>query len=264
LQTGLYYRAYTLAVEYQSKVSVVMTQVGFPVLARTRNPADLARLHHQMVRLLTIVLFPMLVLLAIGAPVLVPFLFGPRWAGAIVPVQILALGGASTLVINAVGTVLMATGRARALLGYGAAHFTVYGLTVLLISPLGIAAIAIDAAIVHTAFLVVAYVVMLYDTAERPMHRLWDDIAPATVSCLGLVAVAVPASLALTAAQVSAAPWLAALGLIAVPPYLMTLRLCFPATWRTQVAIVERILPWRVPLRGVRRRLAAAGVHSSA
>jgi lipopolysaccharide exporter len=264
LQTGLYYRAYTLAVEYQSKVSVVMTQVGFPVLARTRNPTELARLHHQMVRLLTIVLFPMLVLLAIGAPVLVPFLFGPRWAGAIVPVQILALGGASTLVINAVGTVLMATGRARALLGYGAAHFTVYGLTVLVIAPLGIVAIAIDAAVVHTAFLIVAYVVMLRDTAERPMQRLWDDVAPATVSCLGLVAAAVPASLALTAAQVSAAPWLAALGLIAVPPYLITLRLCFPATWRTQLAIIERILPWRVPLRGVRRRLAAAGMHSSA
>ena len=42
LQTGFYFRAYTLAVEYQSKVAVVMTQVGFPVLARTRSAAELS------------------------------------------------------------------------------------------------------------------------------------------------------------------------------------------------------------------------------
>jgi lipopolysaccharide exporter len=263
-QTGLYFRAYTLAVEYQSKVGIVMGQVGFPVLARTRSAAELAQLHHRMVRLLTIVLFPLLVLLAIGAPVLVPFLFGPRWTGVVVPAQILAVGGASTLVINAAGTVLMATGRARALLGYGMAHFIAYGLTVFLVVPLGIAAVAIDAAVVHTLFLVVAYVLMLRGSAERALHRLWDDVAPAAVSCLGLVAVALPASFALTAAHIPAFLWLAALGLVAVPPYLLTLRICFPAAWRSQRAALERILPGHQPLRCAKRRLAAARVRFSA
>jgi lipopolysaccharide exporter len=263
LQTGFYFRAYTLAVEYQSKVAVVMSQVGFPVLARTRDATELTRLYRPMVRLLTIALFPLLVALAIAAPVLVPFVFGSRWAPAVVPVQILAVGGASTLVINAVGTVLMATGRARALLGYGTAHFIVYGLTVLLVVRLGIVAVAIDAAVVHTLFLIVAYVLMLRGSTERPLHRLWDDIAPAFVSCLGLVAVALPASLALTAAQMPAVLWLAALGLIAVPPYLLTLRICFPAAWRGQRAVLERILPAHHRLRGVKRRLAAAGARSS-
>ncbi len=258
LQTGLYFRAYTLAVEYQNKISVVMTQVGFPVLARTGSAAELTDLHRQMVRLLTIVLFPLLVLLAITAPVLVPFLFGARWAPAVVPVQILALGGASTLVIDAVGTVLMATGRARALLGYGIAHFVVYGLTVLLVVPLGIVAVAIDAAVVHTLFLVVAYVLMLRGWAERPVRRLWSDIAPAGVSCLGLVAVALPVSLALTAAHMPAVLQLAATGLVAVPPYLLTLRICFPATWRTQRAVLARIVPGSHRLSGAKRRLASA------
>jgi Polysaccharide biosynthesis protein len=57
LQTGLYFRAYTLAVEYQSKLGIVMGQVGFPVLSRTSSAAELAHLHRQMVRLLTIVVF---------------------------------------------------------------------------------------------------------------------------------------------------------------------------------------------------------------
>jgi lipopolysaccharide exporter len=264
LQTGFYFRAYTLAVEYQTKIAIVMTQVGFPVLARTGSASELTGLYRPMVRLMTTVVFPLLVLLAIAAPVAVPFLFGPRWDPAVVPVQILALGGASTLVINAVGTVLMATGRARALLGYGAAHFMVYGLTVLLVVRLGIVAVAIDAAVVHTLFLIVAYALMLRGSRERPLHRLWDDIAPASVSCLGLVAIALPASFALTAAHVPAALWLVALGLIAVPPYVLTLRICFPATWRSQRSALERILPGHRRLRGAKRRLAAARLRFSA
>lgn len=262
-QTGLYFRAYTLAVEYQGKVGVVMGQVGFPVLARTRSAAELAQLHHRMVRMLTIVLFPLLVLLAIGAPVLVPFLFGPRWTGAVVPTQILALGGASTLVINGAGTVLMATGRARALLGYGMAHFLAYGITVFAVVPFGLAAVAIDAAVVHTIFLVLAYVLILRGSGERPLHRLWDDIAPAFVSSLGLVAVALPVSLALTAAHIPAFLWLAALGLLALPPYLLILRLGFPEAWRSQRAALARILPGHQPLHGAKRRLAALRLRFS-
>ena len=153
LETGFYFRAYTVAVEYQTKIAVVMSQVGFPVLSRTSGAAELSQLYRQMIRMLTIVLFPLLVLLAISAPVAVPFLFGSQWTHAVVPVQILALGGATTLLINAVGTVLMATGRARTLLGYGTAHFVVYGLTVLVVVRLGIVAVAIAAAVVHSLFL---------------------------------------------------------------------------------------------------------------
>ncbi len=263
LQTGLYFRAYTLAVEYQNKISLVMSQVGFPVLARTGDAAELNQLYRQMVRLLTIVLFPMLALLSIGAPVLVPFLFGPRWAQAVVPVQILAVGGASTLLINAVGTVFMATGRARALLGYGMAHFLTYGITVFLVVPLGITAVAIDAAVVHTLFLVVAYVMMLWGSGERALSRLWSDVSPAFVSCLGLVAVGLPVSIGLTAAHVPAFLWLVGLGLAAMPPYLLTLRFCFPATWRAQRTIMARILPMHKRLSGARRRLAALHIRFS-
>ncbi len=263
LQTGFYFRAYTLSVEYQSKISVVMSQVGFPVLARTRSAAELSQLYRQMVRTLTILLFPLLVLLTITAPVLVPFLFGAQWAPAVVPVQILALGGASTLVVDAVGTVFMATGRARALLGYGIAHFLVYGLTVLVVVHYGIVAVAIDAAVVHTLFLVVAYVMMLSGSQERPISRLLSDIAPATLSCVGLLVVALPVSMGLSAIGAPAFLWLAAVGLVAIPPYLLTLRLGFPESWRSQRSILERIVPASKGLSRVGRRLAAVRVRFS-
>lgn len=258
LSTGYYYRAYTLAVEYQSKLAVVMNQVGFPVLARTSTTAELTQLYRQMIRLLTIVLFPALVLLSITAPVVVPFVFGARWDPAVVPVQILALGGASTIIFNAVKTVWMSTGRVGVLLGFGWAQFIVYGLSVYLVAPLGITAVAIDAAVVHALFAIIAYGLMLRGSSEHPMRRLWSDVAPATVSCVGLVAVALPASIALTAAHLPAVLWLAAIGLIAVPPYLLTLRVCFPATWRAQCTALERILPGHRRLNGVKRRLVTA------
>jgi lipopolysaccharide exporter len=264
LQTGLYFRAYTVAVEYQTKISVVMTQVGFPVLSRTSSATELTAIHRQMVRLLTIILFPLLVLLAILAPVLVPFLFGHRWVGAVVPVQILAVGGASTLVIDAVGTLLMAAGRTRALLGYGVAHFLAYGLAVYLVVPFGLAAVAGAAAVVHTLFLIGAYALMLRGSDEHALQRLWNDIAPAVVSCLGLAAIALPVSLGLSAAHVPAIVQLTIVGLIAVPPYLLTLRVCFPATSRSLRATVEQVLPDRRQLRWAKRRLAVPDVQPAA
>jgi PST family polysaccharide transporter len=261
VQTGLYYRAYTLAVEYQSKVSMVMTQVGFPVLARANDQAELSELHHKMVRMLTIIIFPLLALLAVGAPVLVPLCFGPHWNGAIVPVQILAIGGASVVAIDAAGTVLMATGRTKALLGYGVAHFLSYGLAVFVAAGHGIVAVAVAGSVTHTAFLAVAYFLIIRDASEAPMRRLVSDLAPATVASLALVAVAVPLGVGLTAIGLPPIPWLVALGLGAIVPYLLTLRLLFPSTWQDQRHAFARIIPWhpRLPRRLSRARLSGGG-----
>jgi lipopolysaccharide exporter len=257
LQAGLYFRAYTIGVEYQKKVSVVMTTVGFPVLARTRDAGELAVLRARMVRLLTTVLFPLLVLLAVEAPVLIPWLYGHRWEAAVVPTQILALGGASTLVIDAAGSTLMASGRPRALLGFGWAHFGAYGLAVLIVAPLGIVAVALAAAVVHTLFLLVAYVLLMHGSRERPLRRLWDDIEPAVVCCAALAAVAVPASLALTDARVAPVPYLAVVSLLGGAGYLLSLRICFPASLQSLRSFAGRLMP-RNPLRGVTQRLAPA------
>jgi hypothetical protein len=158
----------------------------------------------------------------------------------------------------------MANGRTRALLGYGLGHWIVYACSVFVVVPLGINAVAADAAVVHTLFLVFAYRLMLRDSDERPLRCLWSDVAPATVACLGLVAVTLPASVALTAAHPPRLLWLAAVGLIAIPPYLLTLRICFPATWRSLRVVLAHFVPEHKRLRWVQRRLTTAGVRSAA
>ncbi|MEA2244985.1 MAG: lipopolysaccharide exporter, partial [Solirubrobacteraceae bacterium] len=73
-QAGLYWRAYQLAVEYQKKISTVMTQIAFPVLARAVDEDEMLALRRRMVRVLTVILFPLLILLVLVAPALVPWL----------------------------------------------------------------------------------------------------------------------------------------------------------------------------------------------
>jgi lipopolysaccharide exporter len=253
--TGLYFRAYTLGVEYQKKVSQLMGTVGFPMMARAQSASQMSDLRIRMVRLLTIVLFPLLALLAIEAPVLVPWLFGHRWAPAVLPTQILAVGGASTLVIDGAGAALMASGRRRAIMGFGWGHFAAYALAVFIVAPLGIVAVAIAASVVHTLFLLVAYVLMLSDSRDRPLAQLWYDINPAAICTIALVVIAAPASFGLKAAQVTGVPYLAAVSLLGGVVYLIALRTVFPASFQMARGFVAQLLP-KNSLRSLSRRLA--------
>jgi O-antigen/teichoic acid export membrane protein len=261
-QAGLYWRGFQLAVDYQRKISAVMTSVGFPVLARTAGTEELYALRKRMVRMLTLVVFPLLASLVVLAPVAVPWIFGPAWEGAVLPTQILAGAGAATVVIDAVGTVLMATGRARAILGYGIAHFVVYVGAVLAGANWGLAGVSIAAVSTHLVFLVVAYQVLLSDPGWRPVKLLWDDVSAATVACVALVAAAWPLSSALGEAGAPAFVHLVVVGAVSAVPYLTVLRLWFPDAWRDLSALIRRVLPAR-PLQAAVRRLPLPAGRSS-
>ncbi len=241
LQAGYYFRAYMLAVEYVKKISIVMGQVGLPLLARAGD--EMSVLRGQMVRMLAILTFPMLAVLTITAPALVPWLFGAEWTPAVLPMQILAAGGASTILIDAIGVALMASGRPRALLGFGVGHFVAYALAVLVASRFGLAGVAAAASIVHTAFLGVAYTMLLRGTGRPLLRTMWAEVGPAIGACAGLVAVAVPVALGLSAAGAPALVQIALVTVAALGAYAATLRLCFPSSWADVVTVARRVVP---------------------
>lgn len=249
-QAGFYWRSYQLAVEYQGKVANAVAQVAFPVLARTEGTDALLALRRRMVQLLAVLVFPLLALLVILAPVVIPWLFGPAWAPAVVPSQILVVGGAATLAINTCGSALMAEGRAQALLGYGVAHFAVYAGSVLLVAHLGIAAVAIAGSVVHGVFLLVAYFVLLRGRRESALGVLWRDLAPALSACAALTVCAVPARWGLDALGAPVLPLMAGVGIAGGVGYLVALRLLFPASARDLGAAIRRLLPARLSFGG--------------
>jgi O-antigen/teichoic acid export membrane protein len=252
LEAGFYYRAYTVAVEYQKKVSVLVSELGFPLLSRAGTVDEQRMLRGRMVRIETLALFPTLTLLAIVAPVLIPWFFGDQWTAAIVPTQILAIGGAATLVIDAVGAGLMATGRGRAILGYGWGHFVAYFAAVFVASRFGIVGVAVAAATVHSAFVLVAYVLLVQDDRVRgaglllrASKEMWGDIQPATISCAALAAVAVPVALGLSSANLPPLAFLAIVTAASAATYLTALRLIFPSSLRSLRSLVAHLLPER-------------------
>lgn len=256
-QAGFYWRAYQLSVEYQRKISVLMSQMAFPMLARTEGVEQMHALRRRMVQLTTVVLFPLLVSLALLAPELVPWAFGPQWQPAVLPTQILALGGAAVLVTDAVGSALMAAGRSRALLGYGVAHFGVYAAAVIAVASHGLAAVAIAAAVIHTIFLVIAYQVLLRGGLRNALHVLWGDIAPATVGCLVLVAAAGPMEWALRSFDAHPLAHFTLVGAAGAVAYLLALRAWFAPSFSDLVAALRKIVPERLWAVGLRQRRVA-------
>jgi O-antigen/teichoic acid export membrane protein len=259
---GIYWRAFQLAVEYQKKISVIMTQIAFPVLSRTGSEAEMHEMRLRMVRVLTVTVFPLLAGLVVFAPSVIPFVFGPTWTSAIVPTQVLAGAGAATLVIDAVGATLMAAGRARAMLGYGWGHFVVYATVVLIVSRHGIVAVATAAVAVHLVFLVIAYVVLQHKRDEGALSALWHDIAPAATATAVFLAVGAPIASAVRGAGVPVPFELIVAGAPALAAYLAVLRVAFPAAWSDLLTLVRRVLPERMlPRRG---RRAAVALESGA
>jgi O-antigen/teichoic acid export membrane protein len=246
LQAGYYFRAYSLGVVYQTKVSLVMTALGFPVLSRVRSHDDLQRLRQRMVQTITLILFPLLTALAIVAPKFVTWFYGPAWRATIVPVQILTFGGASMLVAQAVTVAMLAEGRPRAVMLWGWGHFVAYGAAVFALARLGLPAVAIAAVVVHTTFLFISYLQLHHGSIHRTLKTVAKDLLPATASSACLAAVALPVSVFASTLGIPVLPYLLIITVAAGTGYLVSLRLWFPTELRHLGRFSGRLLPGRV------------------
>ena len=244
-QVGLYYRAFTLAVDYQLKISNIVLRVLFPVLSRAKSQASFRTARSRVIRLHSVVLFPLLTMLLVTAPEVVPLLFGEAWRGSIVPTQILVGAGIATAIGTGIGPLMMAAGRPRALLVNNGVSFACFAVTVYVCSGYGLIATCIGV----TAYRLVSTAVSQYVLATRllgiPLREtLILDPGPAAVSALALVAVALPVSTLLDPlppvidVAVTAAAGFAA--------YLVVLRTVFGGAWADAEMLLTRLVPARL------------------
>jgi PST family polysaccharide transporter len=246
LQAGYYFRAYTLGVAYQTKVSKVFYTLGFPVLSRVSNEDEVYHLRQRMVHTLTLILFPLLTALAIVAPRFVTWFYGPAWGPVVVPVQILTIGGAAMLVAQAVTVTMLATGRARAVMLWGWAHFLAYGGAVFVVARFGLPAVAIAAVVVHMTFLAISYLVLVRGGVRHAFKTLAGDTLPAAASSVGLLAVALPISVFVSTLGIPVLPYLLIIAVAGGAGYFLSLRLWFPNELRHLGRLAGRLLPVRV------------------
>jgi PST family polysaccharide transporter len=245
LQAGFYFRAYALGVVYQTKISQVLTTVGVPFLSRVRSEDEAHRLRRRIIQTITIILFPLLTGLAIVAPKFVTWFYGPAWQAAVVPVQILTIGGAAMLVAQAVTVAMLANGRPRAVMLWGWGHFFAYAAAVFAVAHLGLPAVAIAAVVVHTTFLIIIYVQLYHGRVRQAFKALVKDVLPSAASSVCLAAVALPVSMLASTLDVPILPYLLVIAFAGATGYFLSLRLWFPTELRDLGLFMGRLLPVR-------------------
>jgi teichuronic acid exporter len=109
---GLYGRAYGLMNLPHTYAANVMTAVMFPAFAEVQGePARLRRGYLVLTQLTAMVAAPSMATMAVVAPHFVRGLYGPRWIGVVLPLQILCMAGYFRALYHLGGAVAQSVGR---------------------------------------------------------------------------------------------------------------------------------------------------------
>jgi O-antigen/teichoic acid export membrane protein len=252
-EVGYYWRAYTLGVDYQSKISGIMTRLALPLYARAADLDGMRRLRGKMVRIHTIVLYPVLTTLIALAPEFVPLIYGHRWEPAVFPTQILAIAGMGAVAAVGTAPLMFAIGKPKPLFYFFLVLLTGYAVVVTWASGYGLRTVAIAVA----AYQVVLVGAQFYFLDNRqigiPLRESWSAILPGLLPSLISLAVAYPAARVLATTGITDVLIILAVGTLAVAVYAAMLRVLFPFSWRELLSFVRAFLG-----RGPRRANADA------
>jgi O-antigen/teichoic acid export membrane protein len=238
--TGYYQRAYLLGVQYQTKVSQILVQFLVAIFSRA-SLADMGRMRARVAQTNAAVIIPLLGILVVTAPVLVPALFGSQWEPAVLPAQILALGGMGFAVTAGAEQMAIAAGYPGTLMRFTVAQLAAYAAIVLAGTLWGLTAVCVGVAAFRWGVALLSYRVLLRPF-DIPVRQIVVDAGPALVGLVPLLVAGFAARAELTAASVPALVTTAATAAVCLPVYALTLRLVFPAVARDLIAIARRLL----------------------
>jgi lipopolysaccharide exporter len=242
-QAGLFWRSFQLGVVYQEKISGIMLRLAFPVYARTNDLGELLRFHERATRIHAAVLLPLLSILIVTAPELVPWVFGPQWAPAVAPVQILAVAGMIAAVLTGYPQILLAAGRPRALLIFNLGLLALYIVVSWVAAPYGITTLAFAVVGVHVVLLVAVYAGLFRGVLGIPVRRLVTDLFPAVVGSAALLAVALPVAALLRDQHAGTFFVVAGVALSGGLVYMATISTFFHPIWDDLLSLIRRIFP---------------------
>jgi O-antigen/teichoic acid export membrane protein len=111
---GIYTLAYKLVVVPLVKITPNLTRVAFPVFSKKQNDdVALNRGYLEVIKVLAVAIFPVLIGIAVTAPVFIPVIYGIKWTQAIPLIQILAVVGIVKALGTPTGSILLAKGHAN-------------------------------------------------------------------------------------------------------------------------------------------------------
>ena len=236
---GYYVRAYQLGSDYQSKISGILLRVALPVFSRAENLSDLRRIRMRVTRLHATLILPLLFLLMGTAPKTVPLLLGHAWTGAVVPTQILAVGGMIGAIGTGTGPLLLAVNRTTTLLIFNSVLVALYAAAIWVTAPYGIVTVSVVGVAVRLLALAYLLRFIIQPLVGIPaMDTLTRDIAPAVVSATPLLIIAFGGTALIGNWDLPAAPTLALIAFLSLTAYAWILRLLFRSAWNDMLLLM--------------------------
>jgi O-antigen/teichoic acid export membrane protein len=238
---GFYWRGFRLGVDGQRKLSGVLMRIALPLYARSESADDRRALRARIVRLQTLLLFPLLAGLILLAPVLVPALFGERWTPAVVPTQLLAVAGMVSAAQTGIGPLVAAVGRPDALLRWNLTNICALSVVVYLAAPEGLTAVCVAVVGLRLVRFWAAHEFLLRRLVGIPVSRMWRDSGPALVAA----AIALAAASGVQALVLDSLPeWLEVplAACLLGAAYALALRVIFPSCLAQLLAVLRRLL----------------------
>jgi O-antigen/teichoic acid export membrane protein len=183
LSLGYYSLAFSLVIFPVARINPILTRVAFPAFAKVQDDdARLRRGYMVVQHVVALVNFPILMGIAVLAPILVPLVLGPQWDPAVPLVQILAFVGMLRATGNPAGTLLLAKGRAKR-----AFHWNI-GLAVIQIPVVGLGAylgggvgVALAVLLAQVVFFGANYVVNIRSTVGPCLREHLTSFLPAAI-----------------------------------------------------------------------------------
>jgi O-antigen/teichoic acid export membrane protein len=191
-QVGYYLRAYQLGVDYQGKLSSIMLRISFPVFSRSGDLSQLRRFRDNIVRMHATILLPMLTTFVVIAPDVIPFLYGDAWVPVVRPAQILALAGMAYAITTGAGAVMLAIGRAKALLTWNVCELIAYTTMVTIVGGFGLNAVSVGVALFGLATIFAIHFFLLAPAIGMTLPDLWHDVRAGLVASVLILATGVP------------------------------------------------------------------------
>lgn len=239
---GFYYRAFTLGVEYERRLSGVLARIAFPVYTRTQDPARRLALRLRIVRVNVVLVYPMLALFIALAPTLMPWVFGSHWMPAVLPAQILGVAGMASCVRNLHGPTVLAAGHPKALFVFFCAETLLYTAVVWAASSHGLILICVAVSGFQVTSLFIAYTVLLRSAVGMGRMQIFYDLGPAVLASTPLLLVAMALRQGLQG-QVPVPILLIVAGAAGGAVYLGALRALSNEAWNDLALLAHRVLP---------------------
>jgi PST family polysaccharide transporter len=238
---GLFWRAYQLAVDYQVKVTSITLRVAFPLFSRSENVDEMRHARGRILRVQSIVLFPLLATLIILAPEVVPFVFGGEWEDAVFPTQVLAVAGMATIAASTGAGLAFAAGKGRPLFYFNFVQLAGFVAVVIWASSYGLNAVAVALAAYQLVSLAAQFVYLEGREVGIPLRETWDALLPASVASGAVLAVGYPA-VRLLSPDLGDAVLVLMGGALSVGLYALVLRVAFPADWSDAVRLLVALV----------------------